>query len=310
MPPLRIVSLISSATEMLYALGLGDNVVAVSHECDWPPEITKKPRATTSNIDASRPSGEIDVQVRSKLAAGEPLYGIDGDLIAALRPGLIVTQAQCDVCAVRLDDVRAMIATRPELQATQLVSLQPNRLDEIFEDVLRVGEATGAAAAAEDFVAELKARVARVRQNVARQLQSQPRRRVAIIEWTEPLMLAGNWTPELVEIAGGYCPLAIAGEHSRYHNWSEVAAFDPEAIVVAPCGFDLQRAILEARPLQRLPGWQDTSAARAGRIFALDGNAYLNRSGPRIVDTLEILAELFWGDNVPDAACLLTDDAT
>jgi iron complex transport system substrate-binding protein len=129
MPPLRIVSLISSATEMLYALGLGDNVVAVSHECDWPPEITKKPRATTANIDAGRPSGEIDVQVRSKLAAGEPLYGIDGDLIAALRPGLIVTQDQCDVCAVRLDDVRAMIATRPELQATQLVSLQPIGLD-------------------------------------------------------------------------------------------------------------------------------------------------------------------------------------
>src|SRR5438128_971249 len=127
---LRIVSLISSATEMLYALGLGDNVVAVSHECGWPPEIAGKPRATTSEIDSNRPSGEIDVQVRSKLAAGEPLYGIDGDLIASLKPDLIVTQAQCDVCAVRLDDVQDLIASRPELSATHLVSLQPNRLDD------------------------------------------------------------------------------------------------------------------------------------------------------------------------------------
>jgi iron complex transport system substrate-binding protein len=120
-------------------------------------------------------------------------------------------------------------------------------------------------------------------------------------------MLAGNWTPELVEIAGGHCPLAIAGEHSRYHDWSEIAAFDPEVIVIAPCGFDLERSVREAKDLERLPGWHDTSAARAGRLFALDGNAYLNRSGPRIVDTLEILAELFWGDNVPKGAQRLID---
>lgn len=302
MKSLRIVSLISSATEMLYALGLGDSVVAVSHECDWPPEIAGKPRATTSAIDASRPSGEIDVQVRSKLAAGEPLYGIDGALIASLRPDLIVTQAQCDVCAVRLDDVRAMIATQPELHATQLVSLQPNRLGDIFEDILRLGCATGRTVPAEGFIAQLNARVELVRQRVAGELQSQSRRRVAIIEWTEPLMLAANWTPELVAIAGGDCPLAIAGEHSVYHTWSAVAAFDPEVIVVAPCGFDLPRSLLEAQALTRLPGWLDTAAARARRVFALDGNAYLNRSGPRIVDTLEILAELFWGSSVPDAA--------
>jgi iron complex transport system substrate-binding protein len=298
----RIVSLISSATEMLYALGLGDNVVAISHECDWPPEIAGKPRATTSEIDASQPSGEIDVQVRQKLAAGEPLYGIDGDLIASLRPDLIVTQAQCDVCAVRLDDVRAMIATRPELRDTQLVSLQPNRLGDIFDDIWRLGGATGRTEVAERFIGELKGRVERVRQCVARQLQSQPRRRVAIIEWTEPLMLAANWTPELVAIAGGDCPLTIAGQHSGYHDWPVVAAFDPEVIVVAPCGFDLQRSIIEAQVLLQLPGWTETAAARAGRVFALDGNAYLNRSGPRIVDTLEILAELFWESTVPVAA--------
>ena len=259
--PLRIVSLISSATEMLYALGLGNQVVAVSHECDWPPEIAGKPRATISNIDTGRPSSEIDQQVKQKLAAGEPLYGIDADLIASLRPDLIVTQAQCDVCAVRLDDVRAMIATRPELQATKLVSLQPNRLGDIFQDLLRLGDATGQAAAAERFVAKLKARVDRVQQRVAGELQSQARRRVAIIEWTEPLMLAANWTPELVAIAGGDCPLTIAGEHSGYHAWPAVAAFDPEVIVVAPCGFDLPRSIHEARSVDAV-AWLDKDRGR------------------------------------------------
>jgi iron complex transport system substrate-binding protein len=302
MTSLRIVSLLSSATEMLFALGLGESVVAVSHECDWPPEVAKKPRATTSAIDSSRSSGEIDLQVRTKLAAGEPLYGVDSDLIAAMRPELIVTQAQCDVCAVRLDDVRALIASRPELRATQLLSLQPNRLEDIFADLLRLGEATGRVDEATAYVAGLQKRIERVRQRVEHQLAGSGRRRVAIIEWTDPLMLAANWTPELVAIAGGCCPLTIAGEHSQYHAWSDVAAFDPEVIVVAPCGFDLARAIVEAETLKRLPGWAETAAARAGRVFALDGNAYLNRSGPRIVDTLEILAELFWGATTPPGA--------
>jgi iron complex transport system substrate-binding protein len=304
---MRIVSLLSSATEMLYALGLGENCVAVSHECDWPPEVATKPRATRSAIDSTRPSGEIDDQVRCYLAAGEPLYAADGDLIASLRPDLIVTQAQCDVCAVRLNDVRAMIASRPELSATRLISLQPNRLEDIFADILRLGEATGRNVEAVKLVEALRARLERVQQRVkAGQAGSLSyKRRVAIIEWTEPLMLAANWTPELVEIAGGDCPLTTAGKHSGYHDWSDVAALDPEVIVVAPCGFGLERAIEEAKPLERWPGWFETSAARAGRIFAMDGNAYLNRSGPRIVDTVEILAELFWGVGVPTAARVL-----
>jgi iron complex transport system substrate-binding protein len=307
MSALRIISLISSATEMLYALGLGDNVVAVSHECDWPPEIAGKPRVTIANIDATQSSGKIDCQVKEKLAAGDPLYGIDGELIASLRPDLIVTQAQCDVCAVRLDDIRAMIADRPELRRTRLASLQPNRLQDIFEDIQRLGEATQRDFAAQAFVAGLQNRVESARHRVAQQLAHHDRRRVAIIEWTEPLMLAGNWTPELVDLAGGCCPLTTAGEHSRYHDWSEIAAFDPEVIVVAPCGFDLPRSVCEATCLERLPGWFATAAARGNRVFALDGNAYLNRSGPRIVDTLEILAELTWGTKVPAAARRLID---
>lgn len=306
MKSLRIVSLLSSATEMLYSLGLGENVVAVSHECDWPPEIQGKPRATKSRIDSSRPSGEIDEQVRGKLAAGEALYEIDAELIASLRPDLIVTQAQCDVCAVRLDDVKAVIATRPELQSTRLVSLQPDRLDDIFSDILRLGAATNRSAAADRLVAALQARVKNVAERSTRELAPHNRRRVVVIEWIEPLMLAGNWTPELVALAGGTCPLTTAGVPSRYHDSSEIVAFDPEVIVVAPCGFDLERSIVEAKTLARLPGWLNTAAARSGRVYALDGNAYLNRSGPRIVDTLEILAELIWGNAIPVATCRLT----
>jgi len=300
MHALRIVSLLSSATEMLYALGLGENVVAVSHECDWPPEVVGKPRATFSNIDSARSSKDIDDDVKRRLSEGEPLYAVDGDLIAKLRPDLIVTQAQCDVCAVRLDDVRDLISSRPELASTKLLSLQPDRLNDIFADILRVGEATNHREVAEQYVGSLKARVEAVRKRAAERVRQLGRPlRVAIIEWTEPLMLAANWTPELVEIAGGACPLVKAGQHSRYHAWSDVAAFDPEVIVVAPCGFGLERAIVESASLKRLPGWSETSAARSERIYAMDGNAYLNRSGPRIVDTLEMLAELFWEGEAP-----------
>src|SRR4051812_42134302 len=206
MSSLRVVSLLSSATEMLYALGLGANVLAVSHECDWPPEVASKPRATSAAIDSSQPSGEIDEQVRRRLANGEPLYTVDAELISSLRPDLIVTQAQCDVCAVRLDDVQAMITGRPELATTRLVSLEPNRLEDIFSDLLRLGDATGRRYVAASCVAALQERVERARQRAIGEVtRAGRRRRVAIIEWVEPLMLAANWTPELVEIAGGEC---------------------------------------------------------------------------------------------------------
>jgi iron complex transport system substrate-binding protein len=291
----RIVSLLSSATEIVYALGLGEQVLAISHECDWPPEATHKPRATSSVVDSSRPSGEIDQQVKQLYEAGEPLYAIDVELIRSLRPNLIVTQAQCDVCAVRFDDVRALVESQPELTETRLLSLEPNRLDDIFRDIALVGEATGRRQEAKDFVTALRNRVAVVQAAAALQVAKLGRpKRVALIEWTDPIMLAANWNPELVTLAGGDCPLTPVGEASRYHSWDEVRQFDPEIMVIAPCGFALERAIVEAAGLERLPGWSETSAARENRVYAMDGNAYLNRSGPRIVDTLEILAELIW----------------
>jgi iron complex transport system substrate-binding protein len=289
-PPRRIASLLASGTEILYALGLGDRVVAVSHECDFPSDVKHKPRVTTSHV-AAPSSGAIDTQVHQMLAAGEALFGIDATALAALAPDLIVTQAQCDVCAVKYADVLALVREEPALERTQVVALNPMTLADIFADILRVGDATGAQPAAERFASELRGRVAAIRAKTTPLTQAD-RRRVAAIEWIDPLMLAANWMPELIELAGGVQPLAQAGRHSTYSRWQEVVDFDPQVVLVMPCGFDLARAVAESDVLGQRPGWSATSAVREGRVYAVDGNAYFNRSGPRIVDSLEILAGL------------------
>ncbi|MEX2187650.1 MAG: cobalamin-binding protein [Pirellulales bacterium] len=289
--PQRIVSLLSSATEMLYGLGLGERVVAVSHECDWPADAATKPRATFSRINSTLSSGQIDEEVRRMLAAGEALYGVDENLLAELRPGLIVTQAQCDVCAVRYADVLDVVERTPALAGARVVALNPMSLDDVLADIRRVAEAAGVDDGGAAFVGRLSGRVGAVRERTGR-LVERDRPRTALVEWTEPLMLAGNWMPELLELAGGTCPLATAGQHSGYVDWSRIVEFDPQAIVVAPCGFDLERSLLEARTLPALPQWSRLSAVRSGRVYVVDGNAYFNRSGPRLVDSLEMLAHL------------------
>jgi iron complex transport system substrate-binding protein len=260
--PRRIVSLLSSATEILFALGVGEQVVGIGHECDWPPEATSRPRVTRSWIDSRLPSDEIDRAVHARLAAGEPLYEVDAERLLELSPDVIVTQAQCDVCAVRYEDVVSLVQRTPALAKTQIVALQPSTLAEIFDDIQRVGTAVGAERAAAAF------------------------------EWVDPLMLAANWTPALIELAGGESGLTVANQHSTYAGWQATVEYDPEVILIAPCGFDLPRAEQEARRLLDLPGWRSLAAVREGRVYLIDGNAYLNRSGPRIVDSLEIVAHL------------------
>jgi iron complex transport system substrate-binding protein len=284
---MRIVSLISSATEILFAIGAGEQVVAVSHECDYPAAAQHLPKATRSRIDSSEASGTIDEQVKSLSAAGGALYDLDAALIRDLAPDLIVTQAQCDVCAVRYADVLDLVAAEPALVATRVLALNPQSLDEVLADVLRVGQACDLRDVARAYVAGLVERVGRV---ALTKPLSRPR--VVCIEWTEPLMTAGNWTPQLVELAGGLSGLAKAGAHSGYVPWSAIAQFDPEVLIVAPCGFDLARSLSEARALTALPGFGDLAAVRAGRAHVVDGNAYLNRSSPRLVDSLEMLAHL------------------
>ncbi len=285
---MRIVSLLPAATEMVCGIGLRTQLVGVSHECNWPPGLEGLPRMTRSRIDSSADSAAIDAQVKRLAASGEAMYEVADDLLAALRPDLIVTQAQCDVCAVSLASVQDVVAARPELSHTHVLALNPRSLSEVFADIERIGAAAGASEASRAYADALRARVEAVRETVRQEART-PRPRVVVIEWVEPLMAAGNWTPELVEIAGGDYGLATAGRHSPYVAWEEIVAFTPEALVIAPCGFDLARSELEAERLTRLPGWRQLPAVVHKNAAVIDGDAYLNRPGPRLVESLELL---------------------
>ncbi len=291
MKPHRIASLLASATEILYGLGLGDKVVAVSHECDFPPEVASKPRVTSTHIAANASSVEIDRQVTQRVAAGEPIYNVDVEGLASLRPDLIVTQAQCEVCAVSHDDVLRAVQGHDALKNTVVVALNATTLDEIFEDIIRVGDAAACPAEAQAYVTDLRKRVEVVRANAAPAAATN-RPRVVCIDWIDPVMVAANWMPELIDIAGGQSGLTSSGARSRYTAWDDVIAYDPEVIVVMPCGFDLTRTLEEAGDLPKLRNWSKLTAVRTERVYAVDGSAYFNRSGPRIIDSLEILAEL------------------
>ncbi|HEY5312442.1 MAG TPA: cobalamin-binding protein [Pirellulales bacterium] len=287
--PQRIVSLLASATEILCALGLADRLVAISHECDYPPEVLDRPRVTSTAIRSELDSAQIDQQVGRMKAAGQPLYQVDEGRLAALGPDLIVTQAQCDVCAVNYADVLRM--AQQHLPGTPVLALNPSRLGDLLTDILHVGEATGRQAAAKQFVASLQRRIDVVR---ARTAAIPPRERplVACIEWIEPLYLAANWMPELIELAGGQQPFSQAGDRSTVGRWEQLIQADPEVIIIMPCGFDLARTLAESRLLTARPGWQQLRAVRQHCVYAVDGNVYFNRSGPRLVDSLELMAKL------------------
>ena len=289
--PSRIVSLISSATEILYLLGLGDRVVGVSHECDFPPDACTKPRLTRSNVDSTVGSRSIDEQVKSLLVGGLPLYEMDASRLVALKPDLIITQAQCDVCAIRYEDVAALVRDQPSLRDVPLVALNPRSLSDVLTDIQNVADLAGASAIGQRVVGEFSARVSKV-QNKSGLLAFGELPRVACIEWTDPLMLAGNWMPELVRFAGGRHDLTQAGIHSGYSSWDALIGYNPQVIMVMPCGFGLGRSVTEAAALAERTEWADLEAVRTGRVFAVGANAYFNRSGPRLVETLELLAHL------------------
>jgi iron complex transport system substrate-binding protein len=290
----RIVSLLASATEILACLGLLEQIKAVSHECDYPAEVADKPKVTRSRLSRSLSSQAIDDAVRQQLAAGQSLYQLDEEEICRIEPDLIVTQAQCDVCAVEYQAVMALVESHSSLAETTVLALNPSTLDEILEDIVRVGQVVGRVDESKRLVASLRERMKAIQVKLA----GQPRVRVACIEWTEPIMLAGNWIPDLISMAGGQSQLAEAGVHSTYGSWQDIVELDPEVIVVAPCGFDLQRSQQEAEALPAWDHWDQLSAVRDERVFVMDGNALLNRSGPRVVETIEVLAHLFHPQHV------------
>lgn len=289
MPDVRVASMLASGTEIVVGLGLEDALIAISHECDFPESVLDRPRITRTTIDISATSGQIDDAVQEHMRSGAPLYEIDANALASLRPDVIVTQAQCDVCAINLSDVKQVAAASPQLARTKVVPLNPTSLSGIFDDIRAVGAAVAADDAAERFVRKLEERVERVQEKAA---SATHRPRTVVIEWIEPLMVAANWMPDLLDIAGANAPLTESGKRSGYTNWDDVRALDPEVIVVSPCGFDLERTLSEIDVLKGLQGWHDVTAVKSGRVFAADGNALFNRSGPRIVDSLELLAQI------------------
>ena len=285
---MRICSLLPSTTEIAFALGLGDEVVGVTHECDYPPEAQGKPVLVRSAIDSHRlNSCEIDRQVGEMLQAGKSLYTIDDEAFRTAAPDVILTQALCDVCALDYNDVVKAAQCLP--CKPTIVSLIPHCLADVLDDILRVGEAAQRKKEAEALVLELQRRMEAVRQQAA---QSSSRPQIACLEWFDPIYAAGHWVPEMVELAGGNDGLGRKGEPSAKIPWREVLKLQPEVIVLMPCGFDVQRTLQESTLLQKLDGWSELPAVKAGKVFAVSGHAYFSRPGPRLVDGLEILAQI------------------
>jgi len=285
---MRIISLLPSATEIVCALGFRDALVGRSHECDYPFGVEVLPSCTAARIDPSAPSREIDDQVRSRVRDALSIYDVDTEQLRALRPDLIVTQDQCEVCAVSLGDVEQALADWTGV-APRVVSLSPSTLADVWADLRRVGEAVDAQERARALCESLTDRVTEIGERAGGQAT---RPRVAGIEWIDPLMGAGNWVPELVALAGGANSLGRPGEHSPWITFDQLAAADPDVIAVLPCGFDLARTRAELGPLLAQRGWGALRAVREERVFLLEGNQYFNRPGPRLLESLEILAEI------------------
>lgn len=287
MAALRVVSLLPSATEIVAALGCAHRLVGRSHECDFPAEVARLPALTASKLDGGT-SYAIDRQLRSMVQEGLAIYRVDAEGLRALAPDVIVTQDQCEVCAVGLKEVEAAVCAWTDRE-TRIVSLSPSSLADVWADMRRVADALGVADRGVALVMELETRIEAV---AARAAAAPERPRIACIEWIEPPMAAGNWMPELVSLAGGVNLFGEAGRHSPWLDWDALRASDPDVILVAPCGFDIPRSRRDLPALEARPGWRALRAVRAGRVAIADGNRYFNRPGPRLVESLEILAEI------------------
>jgi iron complex transport system substrate-binding protein len=287
---MRIVSLVPSATEMLFALGLGSDLIAVTHECDYPPPARQLPKITRDVLPSGLSAAEIDAAVKERMLAGESIYELDAAALSDLRPDLIVTQALCSVCAVSYDDVRTIAAdieTHP-----QVIALDPHTVGEVLGDAGTLAQATDRKDAAVELIHDAAARIDRVRLAV-RDAKRPP---VAALEWLDPPFAAGHWTPQMIDYAGGLDVLGFAGERSEQRSWEEVAAAQPDIVIVMPCGYDAEIAHREAE-MHR----DQLAALGAGEVVAVDASSYFSRPGPRIVDGLELLAHILHPGLVPQA---------
>ena len=287
---MRIVSLVPHATELLFALGLGDDVVGVTHECDYPPAARDILPVTRDVLPEGLSAAEIDAAVRERTQAGDSIYELDEELLRELEPDLIVTQALCSVCAVSHDEVQAVALTLPE--PPRVISLDPKTYGETLGDVRTIAQATSSKDAALDLIA----RTARRADIIRLAVRGEPRPRVVALEWLDPVFVAGHWTPQLIEMAGGDDVLGLPGEPSQQATWEMVVAAAPDVVVVMPCGYDAARGLVEAEEHA-----VQLRAIGAQRVVAVDASSYYSRPGPRLIDGLELLAHILHPDRVPSA---------
>jgi iron complex transport system substrate-binding protein len=300
----RIISLLPAATEITGALGLMDQVVGVSHECDFPEETKNRPRVTHCPVhNAGLTSYEVDEWVRRALRESGNIYTIDQPLLRRLRPDVILTQKLCDVCAVGYGTVATLAQTLPG--PPRVVNLEPTSLADIFDDIQRVGETCDVPERAEKLIANLSERVENVRQRAAR---IPSRRHCFLMEWVDPPFCSGDWGPELIEIAGGYDPLGRKNHPSIQIDWQQVLDARPETIVLALCGYDINRARRDYESLTRFPGFDSIPAANSGQVYVVNASAYFARPGPRIVESLEILAGILHPSEFPEFISHGSDD--
>ncbi len=300
---MRIVSLLPSTTEICFALGLDEQLVAVTHECDYPPAALEKPHITRNVLPHDvTDSGEIDRLVRERVSQGLPIYELDVDLLTRLEPDLILTQELCPVCAVSYQDVLKLARTLPHMPT--VVSVEPTSVDGVLESILTIGEATERAEVAGAVVQALRHRLAWIKQRVNGVAGSS--RRVVCLEWLDPLMVGGHWVPEMVAASGGRDMLGQSGQASVYVNWEQVVEAAPDVLVLMPCGNDLAHTVAESEKLRELPRLDAIPAVRNEQVYAVDGSSYFNRPGPRLVAGIEILAEILhpeiFGGITPDHA--------
>ncbi len=284
----RIISLLPAATEIVCALGLEESLIGRSHECDFPEPVKRLAACSEANIPDNLSSSDIDKKVKELLHDALSVYSIRRETIRELEPDVVITQAQCDVCAVSLDDVEAVLKDYLD-KPVEIISLQPNSLHDIMGDIKLIAFALGVPEKGDELLEDLQERIDIILHKL-KFIDTKPS--VACIEWLEPMMVSGNWVPELVTIAGGTPILAEAGKHSSYVQWNDIQQADPEIILATPCGFSIERTMKEMQLLLQQPGFADLKAVKNNRIYIADGNQYFNRPGPRIVDSVEILAEI------------------
>ncbi len=294
MHSMRIVSLLPSATEIICSLDLLPDLVGVTHECDYPQSVKSLPKVTRTIIPHDASSVEIDSLVRTQLKSTNALYSLNMDLLKEIAPDLIVTQALCNVCAVAEEEVREAACTLPG--KPNVINLEPMTLDDVFETIRLVGEATGYEDKAEDVLSALQKRVESVKQRTVANISIEKRPRVVFLEWIDPPFNPGHWNSELIELAGGIDCIGNKNKPSRTIEWQAVIDADPEVLFIACCGFDVERTLQDIEILKSKPGWPDLPCVKNRRVYVTDGNAYFSRSGPRLVDSLEIIAHALHPD--------------